>query len=63
MTGDDNLLGGAIKASIAMVLGWIPKEHTRYGARRKLVRRNGSGVGVAKTSKDPKTSICRIHAK
>jgi hypothetical protein len=46
MTGDDDLLGGTIKASIAMMLGWIPKEHAGHGAWRKFVQCNGGGVGV-----------------
>jgi hypothetical protein len=47
MAGNDDLLGGAIKAMIAMMPGRISEKHTGHRARRKLVRSNDGGVGVA----------------
>jgi hypothetical protein len=47
MARDDDLLGGTIKAAIAMMLRWIPEEHAWHGAWRKFMRGNGGGVGVA----------------
>jgi hypothetical protein len=63
MAGDDDLLGGTIKAVVAMMFGRIPKEHIEHGAWCKLVRCNIGGVGVTKTSKNPKTDICRVHTE
>jgi hypothetical protein len=62
MAGDDDLLGGTIKAGVAMMFGRIPEEHTRHGAWRKLVQCNNGGVGITETSENPKTGIHRVHA-
>jgi hypothetical protein len=59
MAGDDYFTGGDVIAAISTMLGRIAEEHTRRGARPKLVKGRGGDIGITEATKDPESVVWR----
>jgi hypothetical protein len=61
MARNKDALSGKVHAAIILMMRWITKKNTSTRLRRKFVRHSGSGVGVAKTTKNTKSWIVGVR--
>jgi hypothetical protein len=57
MTGDDNPVGGEVKAAVSLMMRRVAKEDAKSGARRKFICGSGSEVQITGTTKDTKVIV------
>jgi hypothetical protein len=55
MARNKDALSGKVHATTTLMMRWITKKNTSTRPRREFVRHSGSGVGVAKTTKNTKS--------
>jgi hypothetical protein len=57
MTGDDDPVGGKVKAAVSLMMRRVAKEDAKSGARRKFICGSGSEVQITGTTKDTKVIV------
>jgi hypothetical protein len=57
MTGDDDPIGGVVKAAVSLMMRRVTKEDTERGAWRKFVCGSGSEVWITGTTKNTKVIV------
>jgi hypothetical protein len=57
MTGDNNPVGGEVKAAVSLMMRRVASENAKSGAWRKFICGNDSEVRITGTTKDTKVII------
>jgi hypothetical protein len=52
MTGDDDSIGGRIKAAVSLVMSRVTKEDAESRASSKLVGSSGGNIGITLAAKN-----------
>jgi hypothetical protein len=57
MTGDNNPVGGEVKAAVSLMMRRVTKEGAKSGAWRKFICGGGREVRITGTTKDTKVIV------